>query len=133
MSEADPDQREAPQRIYFIPDDQKRDGGIERKILLPSPNTEKRGIGQRDVWKTPLNESREGLYNLYFENRPSIHTIGWKVGLKTFHSIIQEHRELGYDVPPSLYVYDGQKRGRIRTEIHRRKRDRRGYSPKKSS
>jgi hypothetical protein len=43
------------------------------------------------------------------------------VGLKNFHSVIRNHRELGYDVPPSLYIYDGRERSRIRGEIQRRK------------
>jgi len=63
----------------------------------------------------------EKAYAIYFKKRLRIHTIGRKVGLKNFHAIIRQHRGLGYDVPPSLYGYDGQKKGRVRREIQRRK------------
>ena len=63
----------------------------------------------------------EKAYVIYFTERLPIHTIGRKVGLKNFHSIIRMHRELGYDVPPSLYVYEGRKKSRIRSETHWRK------------
>ena len=61
----------------------------------------------------------EEAYAVYFKKRLRIHTIGRKVGLKNFHAIIRQHRELGYDVPPSLYVSDGRKRGRVRSNIQR--------------
>jgi len=61
----------------------------------------------------------EEAYAVYFKKRLRIHTIGRKFGLTNFHSIIRQHRGLGYDVPPSLYVYDGQKRGRVRSKIQR--------------
>jgi len=64
----------------------------------------------------------EGAYAIYFTKALRIYTIGQKVGLKTFHSIIQQHQELGYDVPPSLYVSDGRRRSRVRSEIHRKKK-----------
>ena len=61
----------------------------------------------------------EEAYAVYFKERLPIHTIGRMVGLTNFHSIIRQHRELGYDVPPSLYVSDGRKRGRVRSNIQR--------------
>jgi hypothetical protein len=63
----------------------------------------------------------EKAYSIYFTKRLPIRMIGRKVGLKNFHSVIRNHRELGYDVPPSLYIYDGRERSRIRGEIQRRK------------
>ena len=64
----------------------------------------------------------EKAYAIYFTKRLRIHTIGRKVGLKNFHSIIRQHRGLGYNVPPSLYVYDGREKSRIQSEIQRRKK-----------
>jgi hypothetical protein len=64
----------------------------------------------------------EKAYAIYFKKRLPIHTIGRKVGIKNFHSIIRRHRGLGYDVPPSLYVYDGREMSRIQSEIQRRKK-----------
>ena len=61
----------------------------------------------------------EEAYAVYFKERLPIHTIGRMVGLTNFHLIIRQHRELGYDVPPSLYVSDGRKRGRVRSKIQR--------------
>jgi hypothetical protein len=63
----------------------------------------------------------EKAYAIYFTKRLPIRTIGRRVGYKSFYSIIQWHRGLGYDVPPSLYVYDGRERSRIKSKIQRRK------------
>jgi biotin operon repressor len=63
----------------------------------------------------------EKAYAIYFKKRLPISMIGRKVGLKNFQSIIQNHRELGWNVPPSLYVYGGRERSRIQSEIKRRK------------
>ena len=63
----------------------------------------------------------EKAYAIYFTKRLPISMIGRKVGLKNFQSVIQNHRELGWNVPPSLYVYGGRERSRIRSKIQRRK------------
>jgi len=63
----------------------------------------------------------EEAYAIYFKKRLPIRTIGRKVGLKNFQSVIRKHRELGWNVPPSLYVYGGGERGRIQSKIQRRK------------
>jgi DNA-binding transcriptional ArsR family regulator len=68
-----------------------------------------------------LSKRAERAYAIYFTKRLPILTIGRKVGLKNFPSIIAKHRKLGYEVPPSLYVYDGKERSRIQSEIQRRK------------
>jgi hypothetical protein len=63
----------------------------------------------------------EEAYAIYFTKRLSILTIGRKVGLKNFYSTIRRHIESGWNVPPSLYVYDRQERSRIWNEIQRKK------------
>jgi hypothetical protein len=63
----------------------------------------------------------ENAYAIYFTERLSIRTIGQKVGLNNFYAIIKQHRESGYYVPPSRYVYDGRERRRILSEIKRRR------------
>ena len=63
----------------------------------------------------------EKAYQIYFTKRLPICTIGRKVGIKNFQSFIRRHREMGWNVPPSLYVYDGRERSRIQSEIQRRK------------
>ena len=63
----------------------------------------------------------EKAYMIYFKKRLPIRMIGRKVGLKNFQSVIGKHRKSGWNVPPSLYVYDGKERSRIRSKIHRRK------------
>jgi hypothetical protein len=67
------------------------------------------------------SKKAEKAYAIYFTKRLPIRTIGRRVGYKSFYSIIQWHRGLGYDVPPSLYVYDGRERSRIKSKIQRRK------------
>ena len=64
----------------------------------------------------------EKAYTIYFKKRLPIRMIGRKVGLKNFPSVIRKHRQSGWNVPPSLYVYDGKERSKIRSEIHRRKK-----------
>jgi biotin operon repressor len=64
----------------------------------------------------------EEAYAIYFKKRLPIRTVGLKVGIKNFQSVIRKHRELGWNVPPSLYVYGGRKRSRIQSEIQRRKK-----------
>ncbi len=63
----------------------------------------------------------ENAYAIYLTKRIPIRTIGEKVGLNNFYSIIKQHREWGYNVPPSRYVYDGRERSRILIGKKRRK------------
>jgi len=63
----------------------------------------------------------ERAYQIYFKKRLPVRTIGWQAGLKNFHSIIQKHKALGWDVPDPLFKYDGNER-RIRLKMARRKR-----------
>jgi hypothetical protein len=63
----------------------------------------------------------EKAYAMYFTKQLPILTIGRKVGLKNFPAVIGRHRKLGWNVPPSLYIYDGRERSRIQSEIQRRK------------
>jgi hypothetical protein len=58
---------------------------------------------------------------IYFTKRLPINTIGWKFDYKNFQGVIKRHQEKGWKVPSSLYVYDGQERSRIQSEIQRRK------------
>ena len=63
----------------------------------------------------------EKAYAIYFTKRLPTLTIGRKVGLKNFPAVIGRHRKLGWNVPPSLYLYDERERSRIQSEIQRRK------------
>jgi biotin operon repressor len=64
----------------------------------------------------------EKAYAIYFTKRLPIYTIGRKVGINNFYSIIRRYRELRWNVPPPLYVYDGWERSRVQSKIQRRKR-----------
>ena len=68
------------------------------------------------------SERVEEAYAIYFTKRLPIDTIGRKVGIKNFQSVIRKHRKLGWNVPPALYVYDRRERSKIRSEMHRRKK-----------
>jgi hypothetical protein len=67
------------------------------------------------------SKKAEKAYAIYFTKRLPIRRIGRKVGIRNFQSFIQLHRALGWNVPPSLYVYDGREKRRILSEIQRRK------------
>ena len=79
------------------------------------------------------SKKAEKAYAIYFRKPLPIRTIGRKVGINNFQSLIQRHRGLGWNVPPSLYVYNEREKRRILSEIQRRKKRQRGYSPSKSS
>ena len=61
----------------------------------------------------------EKAYTIYFKERLSMRSIGRKVGLKNFPSVVRKHRELGWNVPPSLYVYNRRKGSRVKPEIQK--------------
>jgi len=63
----------------------------------------------------------EKAYAIYFTKKLPIRAIGRKVGIKNFQSFIQKHRELGWNVPPSLYVYDRREKRRVLRQSQRRK------------
>lgn len=77
-----------------------------------------------------LSPRTEAAYAIYFAEPLPIRTIGRKVGMKNFHSIIKQHRVKGWNIPPSLY--DGRKRGRVKSKIQRGKSGRKEYSLRKS-
>jgi len=57
-----------------------------------------------------LSRRVEKAYAIYFTKSLSMRTAGRKVGLKNFPAIIRRHRELGWNVPPSLYGKWGRRR-----------------------
>jgi biotin operon repressor len=67
------------------------------------------------------SKKAEKAYAIYFTKRLAISRIGRKVGIRNFQSLIQKHRELGWNVPPSLYIYNGREKSTIQSEIQRRK------------
>ena len=73
VPEADTDQQETPQRIYFYSYNRKGNGSVKGEIPLPPPNAEGHGIGQSEIWETPLKESREGLCDLFYETTSDPH------------------------------------------------------------
>jgi hypothetical protein len=64
----------------------------------------------------------ERAYRIYFRKRLPVNEIGRRVGLKNFHSLIRRHRDLGWDVPPPLYIYDNIERSKIKLRLARKKR-----------
>jgi biotin operon repressor len=98
----------------------KKTGGLRAKCLYHLRTLRDKGLIIERFGR--LHSKRaEKAYAIYFAKRLPICRIGRKIGLKNFQSVIQMHRGLGYDVPPSLYVYGGRERSRIQSEIQRRK------------
>jgi hypothetical protein len=64
----------------------------------------------------------ELAYQIYFKKRLPVSTIGRQVGLKNFHSVIEKHRVLGWDVPAPLFEYDGNDRRAFRLKVLKKKR-----------
>ena len=98
----------------------KETGGSRAKCRYHLRTLRDRGLVNEKFGQL-YSKRAEKAYAIYFTKRLPIRTIGRKVGYKSFYSIIQWHRGLGYDVPPSLYVYDGRERSRIKSKIQRRK------------
>jgi hypothetical protein len=65
----------------------------------------------------------EKAYQIYFNERLPVRTIGRQVGLKNFYAIIKEHRSLGWDVPAPLFKYDSNDRKKTVAEMNRKKRE----------
>jgi hypothetical protein len=74
---------------------------ILRRRCLVSPN-----FGKMNSIKA------ERAYRIYLRRPIPIRTCGRLTGLKNFQSVIRRHRQLGRNVPPSLYKYDGQERSK---------------------
>jgi len=96
--------------------------GVEprRKYLYHLRTLRDKGLVDEQFGRL-LSKRAEKAYAIYFKKRLPIGMIGRKVGLKNFPSVVRRHRQLGWNVPTSLYVYDGKKRSRIQSEIQRRK------------
>jgi biotin operon repressor len=98
----------------------KETGGSRTKCRYHLRTLRERGLVDEKFGRL-LSKRAEKAYAIYFTKRLPIRMIGRKVGMKNFQSVIKWHRELGYDVPPSRYVYDGKERSKIQSEIQRRK------------
>jgi len=98
----------------------KEIGGSRVKYLYHLRTLRDKGLVDEKFGRL-LSKRAEKAYAIYFKKRLPMLTIGRKVGLKNFPSIIAKHRKLGYEVPPSLYVYDGREKSRIQSEIQWRK------------
>ena len=68
-----------------------------------------------------LSKRAEKAYAIYFTKRLPMRTIGAKVGLKNFCSVLKRHRAVGFNIPPPLYVYNRHKRGMIQRGMQGRK------------
>lgn len=81
----------------------------------------KKGLISQKFGRLHFSERTERAYQIYFKKRLPIRTIGRQVGLRNFHSIIKRHKASGWDIPDSLFKYDGNER-RIRMKMARRKK-----------
>ena len=98
----------------------KKMGVSTKRCLYHLQRLKERGLVDEKFGRL-RSKRAEKAYAIYFTERLPICTIGWKVGIKNFYSVIRKHRKLGWNVPPSLYVYDVRERSRIQSEIQRRK------------
>ena len=99
---------------------EKETGGSRARCLYHLRTLRDKGLVDERFGRL-LSKRAEKAYAIYFKKRLPISTIRRKAGLKNFRSVIKAHRELGWNVPPSLYVYDGRERSRIKSKIQRRK------------
>jgi biotin operon repressor len=99
----------------------KETGGSRTKCLYHLRTLRDKGLVDEKFGRL-RSKRAEKAYAIYFKKRVPIRRIGRKVGLRNFPSLIRKHRDSGWNVPPSLYVYDGRERSRIQSEIQRRKR-----------
>ena len=64
----------------------------------------------------------ERAYQIYFQKRLPVRTIGRLAGLRNFNSFIRKHRALGWDVPDPLFTYDSNDRRKTRAKMNRKKK-----------
>ena len=67
------------------------------------------------------SKKAERAYQIYFQKRFPVRTIGRLAGLMNFHSVIKQHRALGYDVPDPLFKYDSNERRKTVAKMNRKK------------
>lgn len=97
----------------------KKTGGSRGECRYHLRRLRERGLVNKKFGRL-LSERVEKAYSIYFTKALPIRTIGRKLGMKNFHSIIIKHRQFGWDVPPSLY--NGRGRSGIRSKIQRKKK-----------
>ena len=98
----------------------KKMGGSWAKCLSHLRTLREKGLVTEKFGRLKSKRA-ENAYAIYFKKRLPISTIGRKFGIKNFQSLIRRHRGLGWNVPPSLYVYNEREKRRILSEIQRRK------------
>ena len=69
------------------------------------------------------SQKLEQAYQLYFTKRLPVSVIGWRLGIKNFHSIIQKHRAYGWDVPDPLFTYNSNDRKKTIAKMNRKNRE----------
>ena len=67
------------------------------------------------------SKKAELAYQLYFKKRLPVRTIGRQAGLINFHSVIKQHRALGYNVPDPLFTYDSNDRRKTVAKTNKKK------------
>ncbi len=67
------------------------------------------------------SQKAEQAYRIYFKKRLPILTIGRHVGLTNFSGTIAYQKILGWDVPDSLFKYDGKERRKALLKRSKRK------------
>jgi hypothetical protein len=68
------------------------------------------------------SKKAELAYKIYFKKRLPVTTIGKQAGFKNFHSILRQHKALGWDVPGPLFAYNTDERRKRVEGIKRNKR-----------
>jgi hypothetical protein len=68
------------------------------------------------------SKNAERAYQIYFQKRLLVRTIGRLAGLMNFHSIIKQHRALGWNIPAPLFKYDSSDRRKTIAKMNRKKK-----------
>ena len=64
----------------------------------------------------------EQAYKIYFRERLPVRTIGRKVGINNFGSILRVHKTLGWEVPPPLFIFDPKAKRANLVKMSKRKK-----------
>jgi len=66
-----------------------------------------------------VSKRTELAYSIYFKRSLPVTTIGKQAGIINFPSVIHNHKAAGWDVPTSLFKYDGDE---IRSRLRKRRK-----------
>ncbi len=102
--------------------------GLEKSTFLYHLDLlRKRGLVSKKFGRL-RSQKVERAFQIYFKRKLPVSTIGKIVGIIGLWSVIEKHKEAGWDVPAPLFTYDSKERSKRRRGDHLRRAKRKKES-----